>query len=274
MEDSSVRSNGAEWQVMHDGNGPKTWVVFHGFGQNALLMLRFMKLIRPNDRIISISLPFHGQTKTSSKHLKPDDLTDLLGRCLRPENIDRCSVLGYSLGAKAALKLVELSPGRIERLVLIAPDGLKPNYLHRFATGTFLGDLMFRRTMNNPAAFLAFSALARRLGIINGKLYSFFQTQLEKSRTRDMIYGSWHSFRNLTPDLVQIRKNIFRYKIETALFFGERDRIIPAKLAPKLSGDNVKTSTVHILKYGHDLTDKAPAEKIAEILNAIDNEMD
>ena len=266
MEDRFIKTVSAEWQVLSTGNSGDTWMVFHGFGQNAALMLRFMEIVKPNDRVISINLPFHGNTNLIEPNLNENDLNDLIGRILRNENVERCSILAYSFGGKVALKLVELSPGKIERLVLIAPDGLKLNRFYLFATRTKLGDFFFRRAMKNPSRLLSICSLAVKLNFMDEKILTFYQSQLSRQETREMIYGSWQALKNINPNLVQIRKNIFRYKVKTELIFGKHDRVIHPKLAKKLSGPNGTTSVVHMLNRGHDLTSAEAAREIKKIL--------
>lgn len=266
LEEGFIKTSNAEWHVLRNGQGGDTWVVLHGFGQHAVLMLRFMEAFRPKDRVIAINLPFHGKTKLVNDELDLGDITELLGKCLRQENVERCSLLGYSLGGKMALKMVELSPGRIERLVLIAPDGLKVNPFYRLATRTLVGNWIFRSAMNNPKGLLSVSSLLVKTKLMDQRVLEFYQRQLEKQEVRDMIYGSWMAFSDLTPDLVLIRKNIFRYKIVTELIFGKHDRVIHPKLAAKLSGHHVKTAKVHILDRGHELTTDDAANEIANRL--------
>lgn len=266
MEDGVIKTSSAEWQVLSTGTGGNTWIVLHGFGQHAVLMLRFMEIVKPNDRIISINLPFHGSTRMIEPVLNVNDLNDLIGRILRTENVERCSILGYSLGGKVALKLVELTPGKIERMVLIAPDGLKLNRFYLFATRTKLGDFLFRSAMKDPARLLSICSMAVKMNLMDKRILNFYKDQLSRSETRDMIYGSWQALKKINPDLVQIRKNIFRYKIQTELIFGKHDRVIHPKLAKKLSGKNGTSSIVHILDRGHELTSTDAAEEIKKIL--------
>ena len=266
MEDGVIKTSNAEWQVLSTGNGGDTWIVLHGFGQHAVLMLRFMEIVKPNDRIISVNLPFHGNTKMTQPVLNVNDLDDLLGRIIRRENVERCSLLGYSLGGKVALKLAEITPGKIERMVLIAPDGLKLNRFYLFATRTKLGDFLFRRAMKDPSRLLSTCAMAVKINLMDDRILNFYQNQLSRPETRDMIYGSWKALKKINPDLVQIRKNIFRYKIKTELIFGKHDRVIHPKLANKLSGKNGTSSVVHILDRGHELTSTDAAEEIKKIL--------
>ncbi|MFT5918403.1 MAG: pimeloyl-ACP methyl ester carboxylesterase [Granulosicoccus sp.] len=266
MEDEVIKTASAEWQVLSTGYAGDTWIVLHGFGQHAVLMLRFMEIVKPNDRVISINLPFHGNTKMIEPNLNVNDLDDLIGRILRNENVERCSLLGYSLGGKVALKLAELSPGKVERMVLIAPDGLKLNRFYLFATRTKLGNFLFRRAMKDPSRLLSICSIAVKLNLMDERILTFYQNQLSKPETREMIYGSWQAFKNINPNLIQIRKNIFRYKIKTELFFGKHDRVIHPRLAKQLSGVNGKTSTVHFLDRGHDLTSSEAAQKIKNLL--------
>ena len=105
------------------------------------------------------------------------------------------------------------------------------------------------------------------LKLMDRQVVDFFRSQIREEAQRERIYKSWNAFKFLQPDLVEIRKKLFRYKIELRLIFGKRDKVIPPKLAEKLSDNSVKHAKVHFLEQGHDLIKVEVAENIKQILS-------
>ena len=120
-----------DWSYLDNGMGDEVWLSFHGYGQQAEVMHHFMQELRPNARILSFDLPLHGNTSIhKNKSLSIGDVGELIGTALREVGAASCSLAGFSLGGKIVLKMVELIPAKLERVILIAPDGLKTNPLY------------------------------------------------------------------------------------------------------------------------------------------------
>jgi pimeloyl-ACP methyl ester carboxylesterase len=252
----------ANWSYVETGQGDDLWVTFHGYGQSAEVMAHFMHHFRPNVRTIHFDLPYHGDSVLSKESLKPSELADLIGHLLKVTEQKKCSILAFSLGGKLALKLVELTPGRIVEMVLIAPDGLKINPLYRFTTNTQLGKYLYGRVISNPSRVLGAAKILSNLRLLDSKIEVFIRQQLESRTNRERIYKVWRAFRLITPDLVDIRSKIHRYHIKTTLVFGKHDKIIQPSLARKLDG--ISEGKVHIilLDKAHNLTTTSVAEEL------------
>ncbi|MBL4587547.1 MAG: alpha/beta hydrolase [Flavobacteriales bacterium] len=260
------------WSYIEHGSGDELWLAFHGFGQDACVMSHFMQTFRPNAKVLSFDLPLHGQTVISGKfrftsdHLLASDIADLLGHAIRENGGKSCSLVGFSLGGKMVLKLVELVPGKIDRLVLIAPDGLKVNPLYRFCTHTKFGRFLFKFIIRFPQPLLASSWLISSVGLMNKKIHQFVNAQMGTREKRQKVFDTWVMFKELTPNLKDVRSKIWRYHIKPTLIFGTKDRVIHPKLAKKLSGDNCSSAGVIILETGHNLTTKEHAEYLREMI--------
>lgn len=250
---------------MKEGSGD-AWICFPGYGQGSRTILRFVEQIFPKDTIIGVDLPAHGGTELSDLHLSLDDVTYLVGKLARLAGVDRVNLFGFSMGGALALKAVELCPGQVKGALLIAPDGLKRYPMRWFATSTSLGTSLFRRSMNNPASLFRIMDLAVKLKFMDKSVVDFFKFQLRDEEQRDRVYGSWNAFKFLQPDLVDIRKKLFRYKIELRMVFGNHDKVIVPTLANTLSGNYVKHAKVHFLARGHDLIKNEVAEEIKSII--------
>lgn len=256
------------WSYLDSGEGGELWLAFHGYGQEAEVMLHFMKTLRPNTRILSFDLPLHGDTEMVYTVLSISNISDLLGTVLRKEKAENCSLVGFSLGGKVVLKLVELAPVKINQILLIAPDGLKINPLYWLVTNTFLGKEFFELIVRFPQPLLITSKLLGKLRLMNKKVDAFVSAQLSTRAKREKVLKTWITFKKLTPNLKDVRNKIWRYQIKPTLVFGTHDRVIHPKLAKRLSGDNCSTAQVIMLDTGHNLITKEHALKVREMMGS------
>ncbi len=254
-----------DWSYLDNGMGDEVWLSFHGYGQQAEVMHHFMQELRPNARILSFDLPLHGNTSIhKNKSLSIGDVGELIGTALREVGAASCSLAGFSLGGKIVLKMVELVPAKLERVILIAPDGLKTNPLYWFVTHTVIGRWLFEFFIAFPQPLLGASRLLSTTRLMNPKIHEFVSAQLSTREKRQKVLDTWMTFRYISPSLDQVRKKIWRYKILPTLVFGTRDRVIHPKLAKKLSGNNCKTAKLIMLNTGHNLTTKEHALQLRD----------
>ena len=143
------------------GSGPRSAFCFHGFGEDAASFNFLAKYAGNQYTFYSIDLPFHGNTDWKEGLTFTDsDLSQILEEVLRQNNYERqtlnhkLTLLGFSLGGRVALSLFELIPGKFEKMVLLAPDGLKINFWYWLATQTWAGNKFFHFTMKHPGWFL------------------------------------------------------------------------------------------------------------------------
>jgi len=255
----TLKIGSVNWSYLDSGEGDEVWFVFHGYGQEAEVMLHFIKTLRPTARILSFDLPLHGGTEMKHSVLQTSDISDLIGMTLREIGVKNCSLAGFSLGGKIVLKLVELAPGNINKILLIAPDGLKVNPLYWFVTNTIVGRELFHLFIQCPQPLLFTSKLLSMLGLMNKKIDTFVSAQLSTRSKREKVLKTWIAFKQLTPILKDVRNKIWRYQIKPTLVFGKRDRVIHPRLAKKLSGENCSTAELIWLDAGHNLTTKEHA---------------
>ncbi len=262
----SIRIGRIDWSYIDSGTGDEVWLAFHGYGQEAEVLAHFMQSLRPNARVLSFDLPLHGQTVVEKGFLRSGDLAELLGKALIATKANQCSLIGFSLGGKVVLKLVELVPGKIDRIVLIAPDGLKVNPFYRLATHTLFGKALFQLIIRMPFLLLGPSKLFASLRLMDLKIHDFVSDQMGTREKRQRVYDTWQIFKETTPNLDDVSKKIWRYRLKLTLIFGKKDRVIHPKLATKLSGENCKTAKVIMLDAGHTLTTKRYGELLRDQL--------
>ncbi|MCB9187230.1 MAG: alpha/beta hydrolase [Flavobacteriales bacterium] len=261
----TLRTGPVEWSCLDNEEGDEVWLTFHGYGQEAEVMQHFMKTFRPNARVLSFDLPLHGKTVSDKQRpLSVKDLIELQEKVLQETGAKKCSVLGFSLGGKLVLKMVELVPTKLESIVLIAPDGLKTNPLYWFVTHTLIGKWLFQLMILFPQPLLGISKLLAITQLMNPKIHDFVSSQMSTKAKRQKVLDSWMMFRDITPSLNLLRTIISDHELRPYLVFGTKDRVIHPKLAKKLSRNNCRTADVIMLDAGHNLTTKEIALQIRD----------
>ena len=120
---SLLQIDGVRWHVTTRGRGP-TVLLIHGFTGRGTSWGRLATTLAERYRVVAPDLPGHGRTGTpadpdrASVERTADDLVTIVG--------DRGSVpahvIGYSLGARIALRLAIAHPSIVDRLILESPS--------------------------------------------------------------------------------------------------------------------------------------------------------
>src|SRR5690349_6005024 len=117
-----------DYQVSYEkwGSGPEILLAFHGFGQTASIFQNIAPALEKKFTVYACSLFYHGDSKfpdhvTPGEPLKPEYLKQGVIEFCKQNNIDHFSLMGYSLGGRLVLKLIEMMPEKIHSVLLLAP---------------------------------------------------------------------------------------------------------------------------------------------------------
>ncbi len=163
-------------------------------------------------------------------------------------------LMGYSMGGRVALQLVELVPGKIRGLVLLAPDGLTVHPLYWLATQTGIGNRLFRRVMNKPGGLFSILRAANALRLVNPSIYKFTQHYINDNQVRQELYVRWTTMRGFRPHLHHIQAIIRERQLPVFLLYGQYDRIILSKTGLRFQkGGIADYCRLQVLPTGHQL---------------------
>ncbi len=108
--------------------GSPSIIFLHGFGEEAETFSFLEKKISDVYTIYVIDLPWHGETKWKNKLTFPvKEFIGLLEQMIPDFNNRNIHLLCFSMGGRVGLSLLERIPQKIEKAVLLAPDGLNVN---------------------------------------------------------------------------------------------------------------------------------------------------
>lgn len=247
------------------GNGKQVLLAIHGYNNNAGLFLPFEKTIGGKYTIISIDMPHHGKSEWDKEELSVGMMQELLSHLKNTYGVKKVSLLGYSMGGRLCLKLIERCCNDIDKVVLMASDGLRFNFFYYFLTRTGLGKALFKSFVEKPAKYFPLIERLKKWKWIDESRYKFAMQYVQTKEKRQFLYNVWPAMSALIPLTSKVKVNIRKEKIPVHIFMGAYDRIIPAKLAQDFCKD-LPEAQVHILQKGHRLMDE---ECVAEISNSL-----
>jgi pimeloyl-ACP methyl ester carboxylesterase len=252
------------------GTGDRLLFAFHGYGEFAASFAHLERALGQDFTIIALDMPFHGATEWREKvlYLDPVDLLSLMETIAtgQPGCQPGWWLLGYSMGGRVALQVLELVPGRVRRLVLLAPDGLFVNPWYRLATRTLAGKLLFRRTMERPGWLFFLLRTGHRLGLANPSLFKFAAHYIDDATARAQLYTRWTTMRGFRPRLGRIATAVRDHKIPVVLLYGSFDRIIPSKRGEQFVKRISPFGKLELLPTGHQLLQPKFIEVLAKAL--------
>lgn len=249
MESSFYRYKSSDIYWTKAGSGPRLAVCFHGFLEDST-GFRALTEYLPDHTIVAFDLPFHGRTIwREGLYLGVREWIDIISKC--PEVGERnYGIIGYSMGGKMALSVYESRAERVPFLWLIAPDGLKPDPWHRFATQTKAGHSIMRHTLQKPQGFFLLLNFLERTKLINGSISKFVRYYMQDEAMREKVYQTWMTFRDFRPDTKKITTLIERYRTDLSMVFGRYDRLCPAARGLEFSR-GLSDVRMNILPAGH-----------------------
>lgn len=119
---SRLDVDGLRWEVRARGTGTPLLLI-HGFTGRGTSWAGHAAAFARSFRVIVVDLPGHGRTATgNASRMTVERTADDLAAILRRLRAAPADVVGYSLGARIALRLAMAHPGMVRRLVLESPS--------------------------------------------------------------------------------------------------------------------------------------------------------
>lgn len=186
---------------------------------------------------------------------------------LKPQTLNfKLSLLAFSLGGRLALHFYQQMPQQINKLVLLAPDGLKVNAWYWLATQTWLGNKFFALTMRKPGWFFGLLKLMNRFKLINSSIFKFTNYYIGDTTVRQQLYNRWTTLRKIKPDLTAIKELVQQNKTPVRLVYGLHDRIILSSVGEKFRKGIEEHCNLTVIPSGHQVLHEKHAEEIVAAL--------
>lgn len=207
------------------------WLAFHGIGQDASAFAPFGDQLagrRMDDThtLYSLNLPYHGPAADWPLEITKTYWQRLLTDFLATHQIDRFSVIGFSMGGRFALVTAELFADRLDGLMLLAPDGVTEDPWFRLGTSTAPGRALLRFVLNHTPVFHRLGQGLVGLKLLNPALLRFAEATMRTPGQRTQLYRSWVGFRTLTVDVPELARTLTAQGVATYLILGQFDAVL------------------------------------------------
>jgi pimeloyl-ACP methyl ester carboxylesterase len=243
------------------GEGKKVILCFHGFGQTSSHFHELEEVMKEEYKIYNFDLFYHGQSfwHQKDKAISKDYWASMIARFLKEKRIDKFSLLGFSMGGKFALSIFESFPDKIEKIILIAPDGIKTSFWYSLATYPVGARFFFRRIILKPNLYFNIVKFLRFFRIVDAGLLRFANTQMITKEQRRRVYYTWIVFKELKFNMNKIAALFIQHQVKLEMFLGMHDKIITEKNMNMLL-HKLNQYDMHLLEAGHSNLIKAVTE--------------
>lgn len=260
-----IQLNNGKLQYLRMGNGERLLIAFPGYANEATIFTPFEKYLF-GYTIIAVNLPFHGKSIwQEDAPLQKNELVALINELMKEMGVKKCSLAGYSIGAKLCLSITELIPAAVEQLLLIAPDGLVANPLYGFVTRNVIGKWLFKDFLTHPYRYMSLINGLKKINLISAGRYKFSMHYIGNDNDRQFLLKVWPNLRLIIPDRKNLKHIIDKYKIPVHIFIGHRDKVILPAYGQRFS-QGLSSVHLHIVEGGHWLFDEQAVSQMSKAL--------
>lgn len=94
-------------------------MLLHGYLMSSQIWKDFKELLAMKYRVIALDLPGHGSSGSFPPVHSMELMAEAAEAVLENENIEKCNIIGHSMGGYVGLAFLEHYPNRIEKIMLL-----------------------------------------------------------------------------------------------------------------------------------------------------------
>jgi hypothetical protein len=154
------------------------------------------------------------------------------------------------MGGRFALATIEAFSDKIEKAILLAPDGITEDPVYQAATRSRIARHIFKKVLKNNHKFYGFTDLMVRMGILHTSVVKFAKMMVNTSEKQTQLFNAWVGFRNLNFDIEKLIQLINNQNVKLVIFMGKYDKVLPIKNVFPLT-KHLKNYELNILESSH-----------------------
>lgn len=254
------------------GDGPKKMLCFHGYGMHGKQFKLLESTLGATYTFFGFDLFFHKETKLKDqslpavkKGITKRELVNLFEEICSFEQIDRFSVIGYSMGTHYATIIMEAMGSRIDEFILAAPSSLKPGVLITFFSKYSVGNKLLEKLALHERILINMLKLFKRLRFIDDEAYRILYSEIGTAELRFNFYACFIYLRFLETDKPRLIKALNDNNIKSIFIFGKRDKAFPPIIGKAII-KKLKQVDVIVLNEGHEMIKKDFVTSLTDLL--------
>jgi pimeloyl-ACP methyl ester carboxylesterase len=232
------------------GKGAQTMLCFHGYGMHGKQFLKLEPALGDKYTFIGFDLFFHKETKLLP--ISKPDFGKLVAEFCVHEQIDRFSVLGYSMGSHYATAVVEELGNRVDEYIIAAPSSIEPGKLIRFFVKNKAGNRILEKLTQSQKALINMLNVSKWLGLVDDVGRNILYKEIDTPELRFNFYACFTYLRLLETDEDKLIQTLTKQNIRSIFIFGKRDIMYPPKIGNAFFA-KLKKAEVVILDQNHEM---------------------
>lgn len=246
-----------------DTSGRPVLLMLHGFGGSLHSFDAWAAGLAATHRVIRIDLPGAGLTGADPSGDYSDERgIALLAELLTQRGVARATVLGHSMGGRLAWRFAAAKPERVDKLVLVAPDGFaSPGF--EYGKAPEVGVVAKMMTVALPKVVLRMSlapAYAQPDTVMTDAVVTRYHDLMLAPGVRPAIIARMQQLNLLPPE--PLLRSI---QAPTLLLWGEQDQMIPIANAQDYLKALPNAKLVALPGVGHVPQEEAAATGLAAL---------
>jgi len=241
------------FRAMGDSGTPV--LLLHGLGDSADIWKHNIKALAASHRVCAPDLVGFGFTDKPDIEYTPEVFLHFIQDFLSACGIERCHLVGHSLGGGLALKYALNHPGRVDKLVLVssAALGSEATWPLRLSTLPLLGPWALRPTRRMLSVF--FKRLVYNPDVIDADFVDLrYRLLLPRENRRALlrVLRSLLTVRGVRPRILNpVLSSLGRIQAPALIIWGTHDRILPLRHAYRAKAE-IPDATLQVFdQCGH-----------------------
>ena len=120
MKEKFLMAGPVALHVADSGKGEKCVVLLHGYLESMYVWDDFTPLLTPKVRVVTVDIPGHGISQVLGEKHTMEQMADILSDMLDALGIEKCTMVGHSMGGYISLAFCEKYPERLDGVVLLS----------------------------------------------------------------------------------------------------------------------------------------------------------
>jgi len=241
------------------GSGKQQMLCFHGFGMHGKQFKLLEQSLGTKYTFWGLDLFFHKQTtlkeqslQAIKKGLSKHDLAAFIADFCKHEQIERFSVIGYSMGSHYATAVVEELAPMVDEYIVAAPSSIDPGKLTTYFSGNKTGNKILEKLVLSERTLINLLNLCKWLRLLDAGSRDILLKEINTPELRFNLYACFTYLRFLGTDEPRLIEMIENYNIKCIFIFGKHDRMYPPKIG-KAFFAKLKKAEVVVLDEDHEM---------------------
>lgn len=209
------------------GSGKRLIIALPGFSNSAALFEPIATKLAASCTLVAIDLPFHGRTQWQAEQYSAADVQQWIQAILRRFNVDRFDWMGFSLGGRIILSMIDDMFSHLNSIHLIAPDGLATyRTFYPSLAPQFLRKGLFQMIARYPQKWLRLAKVLHDWHLLDHFSLIYIEKHLRTTIQTERLFKTWLSLPNFPVSKRQSQRILIKQKTPITLNLAIRDKFV------------------------------------------------